>query len=109
MSPSPISTPVAGSGSSTSLAGGYGAIPFQANGAAKSAVHMQENFGNMPRLVNELQANFSSVYLDPRPDVYGGAQIVRTTEGSPRFQNHIVAESDVLGKNTSRVMRNEHG
>lgn len=109
MSPSPISTPLASSGSSTPLTGGYGAIPFQANGAAKSAVHLQENFGNMPRLANGLHTNCSGGYPDPRPDVYGGAQIVRTPEGSPRFQNHIVAESDVLGKNIGRVMRNEHG
>ena len=91
MSPSPISMPVASSSSSTPLKGGYGAIPFQANGATKSVVHMQENFGNMPRLVNGLQANCYGVYLDPRPDVYGGAQIVRTAKGSPRIQNHIVA------------------
>ena len=83
MSPSPISTPVASSSSSTPLTRGYGAIPFQANGAAKLAVHMQENFGNMPRLVNGLQANCFNVYLDPRPDVYGVAQIVLTAEGSP--------------------------
>ena len=70
---------------------------------------MQENFGNMPILVNGLQANCSGVYLDPIPDVYGAALIVRTAEGSPQFQNHIVAESDVLGKTTGRVMRNEHG
>ena len=70
---------------------------------------MQENFINMPRLVNGLQDNCSGVYVDPRTNVYGGAQIVRTAEGSPRFQNHIVAESDVLGKNTGRVVRNEHG
>ena len=63
----------------------------------------------MPRLVNGIQVNFSGVYLYPKPDVYGGAQIVRTAEGSPQFQNHIVAESDVLGKTTGRVMRNEHG
>ena len=71
------------SGSSTPLTGGYGAIPFQANGAAKSAVHMQENFRNMERLVTGLQDNCSGVYLDPRPNVYGGAKIVRTAEVSP--------------------------
>ena len=63
----------------------------------------------MPKLVNGLQANCSGVYLDPRTDVYGGAQIVRTTKFSPRFQNHITGESDVFGKNTGRVLRNEHG
>lgn len=111
MSPSPISTPVASSGSSTPLTGGYGAIPFQSNGSVKSTVYMQEGFGNMPRLTNGPHSNCSGVYLDARPDVYGGAvaQIVLTAEGSPRLQSHIFAESDVLGKQIGRLTINEHG
>uniref|UniRef100_A0A0C9RJH7 mitogen-activated protein kinase kinase kinase n=1 Tax=Wollemia nobilis TaxID=56998 RepID=A0A0C9RJH7_9CONI len=112
MSPSPVGTPIVRSGSSTPLSGGYGAIPFQANGVARHTVYVQENFANAPKLMNGLHGPLptcSGGYADSRPDVNGGAQAVRTPEGSPRPTNHLGAESDILGKTYCRVMRNENG
>ncbi|KAH9321731.1 hypothetical protein KI387_016370, partial [Taxus chinensis] len=109
MSPSPISTPILRSGSSTPLTGGYGAIPLQGNGTARQSAHAQEIFGNMPQMMNGPHSTCFCGYADSRPDIYWGLQAVPTPEGSPRPQSHLFVESDVLGKAYGRVMRNEDG
>eukprot|EP01018_Ginkgo_biloba_P034733 Gb_12558 [translate_table: standard] len=112
MSPSPISTPLVSSGSSTPLTGGHGAIPFQVNGAFKHSGYADEGFGSMPRSPNGRYNNgscFNGVYHDPRPDAYRGPQAVRTPEGSPRLLEQSVPESDILGKAFGRVTRDGNG
>lgn len=109
MSPSPISTPILRSGSSTPLTGGYDAIPLLASGGARQTVYARENSGNMPQLMNGTYPIGVGGYTDSRSDIYAGVQAPITLEGSPRLQSHLVAESDVLGKTYGRVLRNENG
>lgn len=113
MSPSPISTPLVNSGSSTPLTGGHGAIPFQVNGALRQSTYVDEGFGNTTRLPNGPCFNGSCLngpYHDCRQDVYFGTQAVHTPEGSPRLRDHQIAENgDILGIAFGRITSDSNG
>ncbi|XP_011624929.1 mitogen-activated protein kinase kinase kinase YODA isoform X2 [Amborella trichopoda] len=68
MSPSPISSPIATSGSSTPLTGGNGAIPFH-HIKQTTSNYMHEGYGSLPRSPNNLYLNGTS-YHDPNPDLF---------------------------------------
>lgn len=107
MSPSPISTPLVNSGSSTPLTGGHGAIPFQVNGTLKQNTHTDESFENFPRSPNGPYINGSclnSPYHGCGQDAYLGINAVQTPEGSPTPQDQIAKNSDILG-----MMRESNG
>ncbi|KAH9294085.1 hypothetical protein KI387_040711 [Taxus chinensis] len=100
MSPSPISTPLVSSGSSTPLTGGHGAIPFQLNGAMKQSTYAEEGFVSVPRSPNRRYVNGSclnGIYHDLRPDIYRGTPLIHTPEGSPRAQDQMLAD-DIFGQ-----------
>lgn len=93
MSPSPISSPRATSGSSTPLTGGNGAIPFPHR---KPSIYLQEGLGNISKPPNNPYPNSPS-YHDPNADIFRGMQ-----PGS-----HIFPESDALGKQFGRTPHGE--
>ncbi|GLJ42461.1 hypothetical protein SUGI_0879980 [Cryptomeria japonica] len=111
MSPSPISTPLASSGTSTPLTGGHGAIPAQLNGSMKHSTYADEGFVSVPRSPNRRYINDSSgngVYHDMRCDVYRGTPMILTPEGSPRAQEQL-SDDGILGQAYGRMTREING
>ncbi|CAI9092263.1 OLC1v1027457C1 [Oldenlandia corymbosa var. corymbosa] len=102
MSPSPISSPRATSGSSTPLSGGAGAIPFQ---QLSQSSYLQEGFGNMHKAPQSAFMNSPS-YWDP--DVFRGTQA-----GSHTFRelacndNNALAKQSVLADRVSQQLRRD--
>ncbi|XP_057952172.1 mitogen-activated protein kinase kinase kinase YODA-like [Malania oleifera] len=84
LSPPPISSPLATSGSSTPLTGGNGAIPFP---HLKQSVYLQDGFGNMPKPLNGIYINGSS-YHDPNQDIFRAMQ-----PGSHNMRDMVSSES----------------
>ncbi|TXG70953.1 hypothetical protein EZV62_005888 [Acer yangbiense] len=99
MSPSPISSPRATSGSSTPLTGGSVAIPFN---HLKQPVYMQEGLGSMPKPHSYSFYSNSPSYQDSTADIFRGMQ-----PGSHMFSELASAENDVLGLQRGRLAHGE--
>ncbi|KAK0597152.1 hypothetical protein LWI29_022282 [Acer saccharum] len=99
MSPSPISSPRATSGSSTPLTGGSVAIPFN---HLKQPVYMQEGLGSMPKPHSNSFYSNSPSYQDSTADIFRGMQ-----PGSHIFSELVSAENDVLGLQRGRLAHGE--
>ncbi|XP_057863081.2 mitogen-activated protein kinase kinase kinase YODA isoform X2 [Cryptomeria japonica] len=132
MSPSPISTPLASSGTSTPLTGGHGAIPAQLNGSMKHSTYADEGFVSVPRSPNRTvkqstyadegfvsvprspnrryinDSSGNGVYHDMRCDVYRGTPMILTPEGSPRAQEQL-SDDGILGQAYGRMTREING
>lgn len=91
MSPSPISSPRATSGSSTPLTGGTGAIPFH---HLNQSMYLQEGYGSVPKSPQSPYMNGPS-YWDP--DFFRGMQ-----SGSHGFRELASSENDALAKQFGR-------
>uniref|UniRef100_M1CXM8 ATP binding protein n=2 Tax=Solanum TaxID=4107 RepID=M1CXM8_SOLTU len=92
MSPSPISSPLNTSGSSTPISGGNGAIPFR---HINQSVYLQE-----ARTVPNSPYMNGSSYWDP--DVLRGSP-----SGSHAFRELASVEYDALGKQFGRLATGE--
>eukprot|EP00252_Welwitschia_mirabilis_P024856 TRINITY_DN754_c0_g1_i2.p1 TRINITY_DN754_c0_g1~~TRINITY_DN754_c0_g1_i2.p1 ORF type:complete len:911 (-),score=194.13 TRINITY_DN754_c0_g1_i2:586-3318(-) len=107
-SPSPVSTPLARSGSSTPLTGGLGAIPFQMNGPVRHSMYVDDGLGNLSRSPNGLYGNgcLNGTYNDSRQDLYNGTSKSHTPPPEPStLQDQVAVENDILGKAFGRLSR----
>ncbi|KAK8618104.1 hypothetical protein V6N13_115978 [Hibiscus sabdariffa] len=91
MSPSPISSPHALSGSSTPLTGGSGAIPFHHQNQPMTYLH--ECIGIIPRSQNNFYANASNPYQEPKADMFRGI-----SQASNASQEMISSDTGAFGK-----------
>uniref|UniRef100_A0A7N0SVN8 mitogen-activated protein kinase kinase kinase n=1 Tax=Kalanchoe fedtschenkoi TaxID=63787 RepID=A0A7N0SVN8_KALFE len=99
MSPSPISSPRATSGSSTPLTGGGGAIPFH---ILKPAVSVQEGFCGMTKAPTGFYGH-GMPFHDANHNIFGVMQL----QGSHAFSELGSSESDSFGKQQNS--RRAHG
>ncbi|XAR53642.1 Mitogen-activated protein kinase kinase kinase [Bertholletia excelsa] len=95
LSPPPISSPHAKSGSSTPLTGGNGAIPFH---LLNQSVYLQEGFGSKPTPPQSSYANSPS-YHSQNHDMFRGMP-----SGSQIFRELLPNENDALGKQFGRTI-----
>ncbi|XP_057527939.1 mitogen-activated protein kinase kinase kinase YODA-like [Amaranthus tricolor] len=93
MSPSPISSPRATSGSSTPLTGGSGAIPFH---LSQQSLYMQDGFGAMPKSPNSVFLN-GPCYHDHNPNILRGMQ-----SGPRAMMTPVSSESEIRVKQIER-------
>ncbi|XP_052185203.1 mitogen-activated protein kinase kinase kinase YODA-like [Diospyros lotus] len=98
VSPSPISSPHAMSGSSTPLTGCGGTIPFH---HLNQSVYLQEGFGSKTNTPQSPYLNSPS-YHNPKQDIFRGMQ-----SGSQIFRDFLSSESETLGKQSGRPIHGE--
>lgn len=91
MSPSPISSPHALSGSSTPLTGGSGAIPFHHQ--KQSMAYLHEGLGIIPRSQTNFYGNANNPYQEPKPDMFRGI-----SQASNVSQEMISSDTGAFGK-----------
>nr|XP_043640067.1 mitogen-activated protein kinase kinase kinase YODA-like [Erigeron canadensis] len=95
LSPSPISSPLVISGSSTPLAGagGSGAVPFY-HQVPKQYTHEFTGLNLTPRSPTRSFASPINVprFYDPKPDMFRAMP-----QGSPFFQDRVYSDNDFLG------------
>ncbi|KAK9265363.1 hypothetical protein L1049_003513 [Liquidambar formosana] len=100
MSPSPISSPCATSGSSTPLTGGSGAIPFHY--LKQPANYLHDGIGMVPRSQNSLYPNGSTCFQDPKPGLFRGMPQVPHV-----FREEVSSENDIIGSQFGRPVHGD--
>lgn len=90
LSPPPILSPRAISGSSTPLTGGYGTIPIHQQIHKQPAAYLHEGLNIVPRSPTHFYPSGTS-YQDPKPDMF------RTMPQGPPFLREIAPENGFLG------------
>lgn len=98
MSPSPISSPLATSGSSTPLTVGNGTVPFP---HLKQPAYLQESFGNVSKFSGRIYINGPS-HQDPNLDIFRGTQ-----SGSLNLRDRAPCESEALGMASAKSAHGE--